>query len=199
MYLFAANLHVIIHNLSVWKKKKKQFGLKLCLDRRCLISGWLIFLSRFSGELCCLRCCLAELLLCVVGDEIRVQECDVSSGQIEESERCVGLIRAGDRPLHTLLLLSALDELKSFPAFLFLKQDSARDSNLLLFWSQAGGRKGLWRVQVQESLDEKHTKTFLHILKNKGSVLASMVLWRKPFQKCYSEKKFFRLLEHSSH
>lgn len=32
---------------------------------------------------CCLRCGLAELLLCVVGDEISVQECDVRPGQIE--------------------------------------------------------------------------------------------------------------------
>lgn len=31
---------------------------------------------------CCLRCGLAELLLCVVGDEISVQECDVRPGQI---------------------------------------------------------------------------------------------------------------------
>ncbi len=143
----------------------------------------------------------AAAVCCWRWDQSSGMWCELRTDRAGErvSERCVGLIRAGDRPLHTLLLLSALDELKSFPAFLFLKQDSAQDSNLLLFWSQAGGRKGLWRVQVQESLDEKHTKTFLHILKNKGSVLASMVLWRKPFQKRYSEKEFFRLLEHSSH
>lgn len=46
------------------------------------ISSWLVFLCRFAVVSDVLW---QGLLLCVVGDEISVQECDVRPGQIERA------------------------------------------------------------------------------------------------------------------